>query len=203
VTQPTTKPSRNVLPMPAMDDRVLWERLSGGDAHAQAAFYDRFQGDVNRLVRRLLGVDTEHDDLVQQIFLKLFESAHRLRNAATLAHWVRTVAVNTVHSELRKRRVRRFWSPVHREPDSYAGVATSPEASQLLRRIYDVLHGLPADEHVTFVLHYIDERSLSEVAELNGCSTATVKRRLIRARERIAKVTAGDEDLKRILGERT
>jgi RNA polymerase sigma-70 factor, ECF subfamily len=183
-----------------MDEQVLWARLCAGDSHASAAFYDRFQGEVNRLVWRLLGADPEHDDMVQHIFLKLFEGASRLRNPEMLAKWVRTVAINAVHSELRKRRVRRFWSPVHREADDFAGVASSPEVRQLLRRVYEALDRLPPNEHVAFVLHYIDERSLLEVAELTACSTATVKRRLVRARAAVAKAASNDEALEGFVG---
>jgi RNA polymerase sigma-70 factor (ECF subfamily) len=189
-----------VLPAPAFDDGTLCARLAERDPIAAAAFYDRFQRDVNRLVWRLLGADPDHHDLVQQVFCKLLEKIGSVRDPATLSGWVQLVTVNTVYSELRRRRVRRFWSRAIEPADDSPAVHATPETRELLRRAYELLALLPAADHVAFVLHYVDERSLREVADLTGASTATVKRRIARARAKLHAAAASDAAIHTLLG---
>src|SRR5262245_39549454 len=91
------------------DDAELLRRLETNPEVGAALLHDRYAADVNRLVWRLLGADADHDDLVQQVFIRLIKSAHLVREAEKLRGWVQTVTINTVYSELRKRGVRRLF----------------------------------------------------------------------------------------------
>ena len=62
---------------------------------------------VSTVPARLLGADSEHDDVVQESFLQIIAGVHRVRDAAALPRWVVAVTVNTVRTHLRRRRVRR------------------------------------------------------------------------------------------------
>ena len=65
-------------------DGELLERLRQRDRSAAAVLFDRFSRDVNRLVYYLLGPDADHDDLVQEVFLRAWDGAERLQDAAKL-----------------------------------------------------------------------------------------------------------------------
>lgn len=178
-------------------DEELLQRLQRDRAAAGALLHDRFAPEVNGLVWRLLGADQEHDDLVHQIFCRLIVNAHRVREAEKLAGWVRSVTVNTVYSELRKRGVRRlFVAAQSRKPEEFEDAAATLESRDLLARVYTVLDGMPAADRMAFSLRYIEGKQLSEVATLCGCSLATVKRRVARAEGELA-------DLRRVFEQRT
>jgi RNA polymerase sigma-70 factor, ECF subfamily len=172
-----------------MDETAMLESAQRGDARSCAALYDRVAPEVNRLVWRLLGADQDHRDLVQQVFCNVFEGLGAVRSSDRLRPWVRTVTVNTVRSELRRRKVRRFWGFLSDRQDEHAGSSTSPDDRQLLAKVYATLETLDTAEHIAFVLHYVEENSLAEVAQLTGASTSTVKRRLARAREAVERAT--------------
>lgn len=156
--------------------------------------YDRFSKDVNRLVYRLLGPDVDHDDLVQQIFLQIIQSIGSVRDPERLAFWVRTICVNVVRSELRKRAAwRTFWrSP---PPAEIGDLSLDMQAADFVNRSTDVLGRLSEQERLVFVLYYLEERSLPEIAEAGGFSLRTAKRRLSRARERFRSHMARDAGL--------
>jgi RNA polymerase sigma-70 factor, ECF subfamily len=178
-------------------DEELLQRLQRDRAAAGALLHDRFAPEVNGLVWRLLGADQEHDDLVHQIFCRLIVHAHRVREADKLAGWVRSVTVNTVYSELRKRGVRRlFVAAQSRKPEEFEDAAASLESRDLLARVYTVLDRLPAADRLAFSLRYIEGKRLSEVATLCDCSLATVKRRVARAEVELA-------DLRRVFEQRS
>ena len=70
----TSSPASNLraLPQPLPDTELI-ELVMSGRPEAAARLYDRFARDIHRMVHRLLAVDTEHDDIVQEIFIKAWQ----------------------------------------------------------------------------------------------------------------------------------
>src|SRR5438552_13497794 len=91
------------------DAELLSLARHGDSAAAARAAYNRFSEDVNRLVWRVLGADAEHDDVVHQVFVHIIAGLSSVREAETLPAWMASVCVKTVRSEIRRRRVRRFF----------------------------------------------------------------------------------------------
>ena len=170
------------------DDELLrW--LQSGEPGAAAVLHARFAGEVNRMVWRLLGADQDHDDIVQHVFCKLLVSTDQVREAEKLGGWVRSVTVNAVYSELRKRSVRRLFLAAQAvQPEQFEDSVSNAESRQVLARVYTVLESMPIAERMAFSLRHIDGKPLAEVAELCGCSLATAKRRIGRAHERFGEM---------------
>jgi len=187
---------------PTLSDVELAELLRGDARRAAPILYERFAPTVNRLVWHLMGADPDHNDLVQQVFLRARRSAPRLREPDRLPQWVRAIAVNTVYAELRRRSVRRlFWrqQPAVR---AHADLVRDVEARDLLMRAKAVIEKLPAAERVVFTLFFVEHETLSDIAELLGYSLATAKRRLRKASSRFQKLAANTPELLRVLGQR-
>lgn len=175
------------------DDAELVAQLKQGCTTAAGTLFDRYGLQIHRLVRRTLGPDAEHDDVVQQIFVNVFGNIEKLRDPAALRSWVFALALNTLRQELRKRYMRRrFFGDDEIREDTLAGPAEDHGARQALRRTYDVLDRLKPDERVVFVLHYFAEQTQQQIAQTCSCSVPTVKRRLKRARQRFEKLVQRD-----------
>ncbi len=173
------------------DDVELLRRLQADPDVGAALFYDRFSGMVDGLVWRLLGADADHEDMVQQVFLKLLSNVRLLREADSLRGWVQSVTVNHVRSEFRKRSVRRLFAlSAARAPRPYLDGAARVEERDLLWRLYRELDAMPGAERLAFSLRHIEQKSLVETAELCECSLATVKRRLSKAQRRLSAFCA-------------
>lgn len=168
-------------------DAELLERIRSRHPGAMSLLHARFGDEVNRLVWRILGADNDHDDLVQDIFIKLMAKVHRARDPDALSAWVRTVTVNSVRSELRKRRVRRIFLMAEGDrPNRFKDGVANAEGRDALRKIYAALDHLPADDRIAFVLRHVEGLAVPEVATQCGCSVATVKRRVARAWQLLA-----------------
>lgn len=167
-----------------------------------ALMHRRFSGEVNRLVWRLLGADPDHNDLVQQVFVKVLTNSHRLREPERLGAWVQSITVNTVYEELRKREVRRMFLREWREPAIYPNLVHDVEVRDFLVQSKAIIEKLPAKERVVFMLHFVEGRTLAEVAELMNYSLATAKRRLGAANRRFEALLGNNADLRRLLEER-
>jgi RNA polymerase sigma-70 factor (ECF subfamily) len=178
-------------------DRVLQDPPAG-----LAALHGRFAKDVNRLVWRLLGADAEHEDIVQQVFLQMLRSIHHLRDAERLNLWVRSITVNVVRSELRRRTVRRAFLREHQEVQFHGDLSHEVEVRELVRASVELLQKMPDRERVVFVLYQVEGLSLPEVAELCGYSLMTAKRRLSDARRRFEVLLAHRPALRDKLAQR-
>jgi len=170
-------------------DAELLELAHADRPQAAARLYDRFCQDVNRVIFRLVGPDSEHDDLVQETFLRVLRHIKQVREPEKLGSWVVSVAVNVVLSELKKRKLRR-WLLAEKTKLIRLEEDDDHEARQLLRSVFGVLNSMPSAERTIFALRHLDERSLPETAELIGCSLPTVKRSLGKAEKRFETLAA-------------
>lgn len=183
----------------AASDAALAELLRSGSREAAAAVYDRFSTQVNRWVWRLLGADADHDDIVQQVFVRIFRSGPNLRDSDKLVGWVHAITVNTVHGEFRKRQVRRLLWRDRTPAPLHGDFVREVEMRDLLIRAKGVIEKLPPAERIAFMLHYVDRHSAAEIAELCGYSLSTAKRRLAGATRRFESIVAASPGLSRAL----
>ena len=181
------------------DDAALAGLLRSGSREAAALVYDRFSGQVNRWVWRLLGADHEHSDIVQQVFIRIFRAGPRLRETDKLAAWVHAITVNTVHGELRRRQVRRFFLRDNPAVELHGDFVHEVEMRDLLVHAKGVIEKLPPAERIAFMLHYVERHSAVEIAELCGYSLSTAKRRIARASRRFEAIVSASPDLSRVL----
>lgn len=180
-------------------DAELAALLRSSSRSAARAVYERFSVQINRWVWRLLGADPEHNDIVQQVFMRILRAGPRLREVDKLAGWVHAITVNTVHSELRRRQVRRFFLRSTPPPQLHGDFVREVEMRDLLVRAKSVIEKLPPGERIVFMLHYVDRNSAIEIAELCGYSLSTAKRRITRATRRFEAMVAASPELSRLL----
>lgn len=199
---PRGQPSPSSPPPAAgggVSDAELGALLRSGSREAAAAVYDRFSTQVNRWVWRLLGADHEHNDIVQQVFVRILQFGPRLRETDKLTGWVHAITVNTVHGELRRRQVRRFFLRDNAAAQLHGDFVREVEMRDLLVRAKSVIEKLPPAERIAFMLHYVERHSAAEIAQVCGYSLSTAKRRLAQASRRFEAIVAQSPELSRVL----
>src|ERR1700690_2043850 len=90
------------------NEQAFFEALRGRDPAATAALFDAHQGMVLAVLARVLGVDAELRDLLQEVFLRALRGVHTVRDGRVLHQWLRQIAVCTAMDCLRRRRRRRW-----------------------------------------------------------------------------------------------
>ena len=188
---------RPVAAGPGSEDIELVDALVRGEPWAAEEAWERHSGSVRRLMVRALGPRAEVEDLTQEVFMRVFSRIGALRDAQALREFVIAVAVNTLKGELRRRWVRRnvFLSSDGSVPDVEARGA-DPEAREALARCYAILDKLRPRERAAFVLRYMEERTLDEVAKGLGVSLRTAKRLVNRSAARVSKHVGSDDGLR-------
>jgi RNA polymerase sigma-70 factor (ECF subfamily) len=183
----------------ATDEVALVAQLRENHPGAKTAFFQTYSRYVERLVTHTIGFDRELADIIQEVFLNAFRSLPKLEDATALRPWLARVAVNTARKVLRTRS-RRAWLRLFRDPDDEFRAqepvaAVDQDVIRALRSVYDVLHGLPADESIAFALRFIEGMDLTEVADACDVSLATIKRRLRRAEQRFVAAARSRPEL--------
>ena len=142
-----------------------------------SGWYDRYGTDVLRLCCFYLGSRTDAEDAMQETFLKAWRHMDRFqgRNSCSPKTWLMTIACNTCRDHLR-----RAWRK-HEVPEGEVPVTeqVSPEDRDL---ILDVL-SLPEKYRSVILLFYLESMTMHETARALHISTATVSRRLSKAKE--------------------
>ena len=179
------------LPSALPDDREIVIGLIEGRRSAAEALYRRYGDRVNGLVWRLTGTDSDHDDLVQQVFLNIVSSVASLKDPSSLGSWIVGVVMNTVRKEIRSRRVRRILRLDPEPPDEPSDLF-GPEKQLLAHRFYKVVGRMDATTRVFFLMRYVEGSAIGEIAASAGCSPTTVKRKVQKAREFFAREAARD-----------
>ncbi len=157
--------------------------------------HERFADQIHRVVYRVLGPDSEHEDVVQQAFLEIVRGLHRVRDTERLQAWVRSIAINVARGLIRRRKLR-FWLEPRSDALDTWGEPDDTDAKELVHRTYMVLAQLKTDDRIAFSLRYIEGYQVQEVAELTGASLATVHRRLARASREFRQRASRDELLR-------
>lgn len=195
---PRAEPSGGaVIALPVHDgDEALVAALLAGHPAARASLFERHGAQVRRVLIRVLGLDQDVPDLLQDVFLTALSTIGKLEDPRALRGWLTSIAVHHARGLIRKRsrrRILRFVDP--EELDRHFAPASSAEQHEAMRALYRVLEGMPADERIVFALRFVDGMDLYEVAAACRISRATVSRRLQRAEERFRNAAPQHEAL--------
>jgi RNA polymerase sigma-70 factor (ECF subfamily) len=150
------------------------------------ALFQRFAPYVARIGLRLLGRESDVDDLIQEVFMAAFRQRHQVRDPLAFKGWIAIIAVRTARRQLRRRRLRGFVGlDTLAPPLELRDQGMSPERRALLARVYQVLDHMPVEQRLAWTLRYVEGEKLEQVAEHCGCSLATAKRRIAAGHARI------------------
>lgn len=144
-----------------------------------AASCDRAYRSYGSLLYRLcysfLSSGADAEDAVQEVFYRFMKKAPRFSCDEHEKAWFISVAQNVSRDMLRRRRVR-----TTDELDEL-NEAAEPETEE--KGVLNAIFALPEKYRTVFVLHYLEENSVSDTAQLTGISESAVKMRLSRGRE--------------------
>jgi RNA polymerase sigma-70 factor (ECF subfamily) len=168
-------------------------RCRQGDHSAFRELFDEYLGSVHRHLSLLIGPGSNVDDLVQLVFLNVFNSVGRFKGESAFSTWLFRITVNVARQEIRlKNRYRRLGQAVYDASKIRSQmIEYTPERRlDAEQQIYGVLSKLSAKKRESFILYTYEGYSLEEIAELLGSSVSTIGSRLQSARKEIISILA-------------
>ena|SRR5579864_7191630 len=131
------------------------------------------------------------ETLTQDCFLRAYHARDRFRGEASLTTWLMQIAVNLVRDHVRNRRLQ-FWKRAQSSSVDFESASerildrdSSPEARALaneqLRAVWSATEHLPGRQRTVFLLRFVEDMDLLEIAAATGMKEGTVKVHLFRA----------------------
>ena len=175
-------------------DDVLITLVQSGDEGAFRLLVDRHKERVRNLIYSILNDTSVVDDLAQEVFIRVYEGLPRFRFESSFYTWVYRIAVNKCRDEMRKKKMRKFFS-LHVLMESsneelQSKITVHPDNSGAEELIAKGLQQLPEKFRIQIVLKDIDGFSYEEMAKIMHCEIGTVKSRLSRARAMLRIILA-------------
>lgn len=172
----------------AADDLELARAAAAGDQAAFERLYAQHHRRVYSLCLRMLGNQTQAEDLTQEVFLQVFKKLGSFRGDSAFTTWLHRLTVNQVLMHFRKRGVKLEHTS---EEGDFTNVEETP--LQSTRRISMVdrlaleksIAQLPPGYRTIFVLHDVEGYEHEEIAGILGVSIGTSKSQLHKARMRL------------------
>jgi RNA polymerase sigma-70 factor (ECF subfamily) len=156
-------------------------RAQKGDVDAFERLYRAHVGRVTALCLRLTGDGQAAEELMQDVFVKVWERLPAFRGESALSTWIHRVTVNEF---LHKRRSTTRRGAHEETTDDIAAIPVAMVSGDPGDRM-DLEHAiarLPKGARTAFVLHDIEGYKHEEIAAMSGIAAATVRAQLHRAR---------------------
>lgn len=162
----------------------------------------RQHGDmVYRIIRVRIARQADADDVFQEVFLKLVESADKLQSDEHIKFWLIRVTLNCCNLYFRKRKrddAASYVEQVGNDNQSLeefsdidfqkSAVEEAILAGEREQAVYAAVRVLPAKYKVVIHLFYYEQRSIHDIAQIVGIMEGAVKTRLFRARTMLAEI---------------
>jgi RNA polymerase sigma-70 factor (ECF subfamily) len=172
------------------EDVRLMQLVAGGDTTAFEQLVERHQTLVAGTVARMLGSNSDVEDIAQQVFIRVWKSAGRYVARAKFTTWLLKITRNLVFNEMRRAK-RHPHLPVQIEPGAEEmplkdEAMATPDATllqaELQAEIEKAIVLLSDTQRMALVLRRYEELSYEEIADVLDLSVPAVKSLLFRAR---------------------
>lgn len=181
----------NLDAMRRMNDESLITAFQSGNHYVYRILVERYQERIRNLLFSIFHDRDFIDDLAQEVFIKAYRALPHFRFEASFYTWLYRIAVNKSRDELRKKKMRRFFSfqtlDEGIEKELHVRLSVQPENRDAQELVALGLKTLPEKFRTAVVLKDIEGLSYEEIAEVMQCEPGTVKSRISRARAMLRK----------------
>jgi len=177
-----------------LSDQELVARFQTGDRNVLSEFLKRYHSRIYRLAYGMLRNPQDAEEVIQEVFLRLFQKLDSFKGESSFSSWLYRVAINTTYMKLREKRgadmlpleiVGKSLDEQVEQRGSSDWMSRPDEellTEESLKLISDAIEQLPDDFKTVLILRDVDGLSTEEVGQLLGLSPPAVKSRLHRAR---------------------
>ncbi|UII24213.1 RNA polymerase sigma factor [Fulvivirga ligni] len=179
-----------------MEDKELIEKLK----HAESRNFGfnllvrKYQEKIYWHIRKMVIDHDDADDLVQDVFIKVYKNIDKFRADAQLYTWIYRIATNECLAFLNKKK-RKFLLPIGDvEGELTAKLESSDYISgdEIQLKLQKALLKLPDKQRIVFNMKYYDEMKYEQIAEITDTSVGALKASYHHAVKKIEEIMTAD-----------
>lgn len=172
----------------------LLERVRAGEEASWRELVERLSPLVFRIIRNQIRKRSEHEDLAQEAFTRIFLKLDQFAGRQPFPHWVSRLTINTCYDWLRRQKARPLSSYADLdethvkllEKEQAGEQEDHPERLNAIRELLDQLIAtLKPREQIVIRLLDLEERSIREISGLTGWGESKIKVTAMRARRKL------------------
>ena len=174
-----------------MDDKTILEEFRSAATRHKAfeQLVVKYQQKLYWNIRRMVGDHDDTNDVLQDVFVKIYNSLEKFRSDARLYTWLYRIATNEALTFLKKQSRR---AVVSMESDDYDLAESMPadvdmDGDEVSKKLQEAIFRLPDKQRSVFNMRYFDEMSYEEMSEATGTSVGALKASYHHAVKKIEK----------------
>ena len=170
------------------EDIFLVKKLGEDDIAAIEVLYIRYAPQVKSFVLAVMKNESDSEDIVQDIFLKIWEERDKLANIRSFKSYLYSMTRNMVYNRLKKKSVhQRYISSAGKEQ-----MSADPErrivTKDLLHHIHTEIENLPKHQRNIYEMNREDSLTYNEISERLGISPKTIQYHIGKVLARLKKI---------------
>ena len=177
-------------------EALLIDNLREGDETALAPLVEKYKRMVHRLAMQITKNHEDANDVMQETFIKVYQSIHTFRQEAAFETWVYRIAVNEALNFVKRRERRResslettdeseFNTEILRKAEINNDPEIQAEKAELRHWVTKAVNSLSLKHRIVVILHELEGLTHAEIASILNCSEGTVRSRLHYARKQL------------------
>jgi len=181
-------------PLQELDDDALIRETLKGNREAFGYLVQKHSNSLYDMACRILGNPQEAEDVLQDALVVAYRHLAGFKHQSRFSTWLYTIVLNHVRNRLRRNKTIRWHSldaslspdqdsPPPEMPDRGPSVQSITESRLTLEAVEKVVQTLPFEYRSIFILHYMQNQPIQDIARHLGRPSGTIKVYLHRARK--------------------
>jgi len=168
-------------------DQELVEKCLDGNPQAQHNLYQKYVQAMYNVVVRMVNHSEDAEDVIQEVFVKVFRNLHAFQGESTLGAWIKRITVNTTLNFIRKekRNLSVELADGIEIPDIVEEIDT---AKYSMAKIHYAIKQLPERCRVVLSLYLIEGYQHQEIAQILDITASTSKTQYRRGRQLLQEI---------------
>ncbi len=162
-----------------MEDRdiLLQFKSDNGKSRAFSALVQKYQQRMYWHIRKMVIEHEDADDVLQEVFVKVYRNLDNFREASQLYTWIYRIATNEALTHLNKKKKRQALSyeDVNQELANNLVSSSYVSGDEIQLKLQKALLTLPDKQRLVFNMKYFDDLKYDEIAEITGTSVGALK----------------------------
>lgn len=176
-----------------MNNEQLVSGCRAGDKQCQRMLFKKYRDTVYLIICNTLGPNFDKDDIIQQVFIKVFSSLKNFKGLSTLDTWIYRITTKVCIDQLRKKYRKRQLSIIRSSDfveNRYDISKNTPynesEQKELTEQIYNGLNKLSIEKRLVITMFEMEGFSLQDISKILKKPIGTIKSRLFHGRKELA-----------------
>lgn len=170
-----------------IEEQKLVRQSLDGDSRAQMRLYRKYVQAMFNTVIRMVPNRMDAEDIIQEVFVKVFQKLNHFRGESTLGAWIKRITINTTLNFIRQRKEMVFMENEEFERKNLMMDETKIDPEFTMQQVHNQIKKLPQGCRVVLNLFLVEGYQHKEIASILNISESTSKTQYRRGKQLLAK----------------